>query len=162
MRFLYLRRLILPQSVRYWPRWDSTNRSGALETLITPSKGCSNSRIKKMDTAIDRAQKNRTVTTVALGGAKRPKLPKMTVSQNITAIRSIHGIVSTFPPDTSQRARIKLPEIISARDLNSRWASVCGDNSKIRSSIVSTANVDSATSIFAGLEPSSGHVIASL
>ena len=66
---------------RYWPRCARALRSGALEICISPWKGLYISRIKKIAPETDSAETSKLVITVALKGAKRPKLMKMTVSQ---------------------------------------------------------------------------------
>src|SRR5215467_14694564 len=53
----------------YWPRWARAPRKGALDTRMTPAKGCASSRIRKIAPATDSAQTPRVVTTVRLAGA---------------------------------------------------------------------------------------------
>src|ERR1700730_9505154 len=67
---------------RYWPRCARALRSGALEICISPSKGLYISRIKNIAPETDSAQTNKVAIAVALRGAKRPKLLKMTASQD--------------------------------------------------------------------------------
>ena len=53
-----------------------------------PPKGVYMSKTNKMAAETDIAQTANVATTVRLRGAKRPKLPKMTVSQKTSATRS--------------------------------------------------------------------------
>src|SRR5208337_3473993 len=76
----------------YLPRYASALSSDALETLINPPYGWSYSKIRKSALAVDNAQTNKTVTTVALREVNKPKLKKMPVSQQINNTRNGVGI----------------------------------------------------------------------
>src|SRR5262245_58603558 len=58
----------------YWPRCARVNCSGALDTFTSPWKGWFISRMRRIAPATDSADTQRTAITVALRGAKRPKL----------------------------------------------------------------------------------------
>jgi len=66
-------------SRRWWggyrPSCSRALTMGAREALIMPSRGRLSSRMRKSDAEAESAQTRRTTTTVALRGAKRPKVP---------------------------------------------------------------------------------------
>ena len=61
-------------------RWLKTFAIGSLGMCIRPPKGWSNSRIKKIAPATEKAEANRASVVVALGGAIRLKPKKITTS----------------------------------------------------------------------------------
>src|SRR5262245_13659533 len=56
--------------------------------------------MRKIDAAIDSAQMHSAAMTVGFGGAKRPKLAKITVTQKTSTTRN--GIWSVSPPPAKQ------------------------------------------------------------
>src|SRR5262245_2978073 len=147
-----------PVTRGYWPKWESAYRTGALETLITPSNGLSISRIRKTTLETDNAHRKMTATTVAFRGAKRPKLMKVMVSQSASATRKGTWIVAPVPPNISHRD-FSRPSVMSrARRCNHHWASVCGERARIRSAIPSTSSATVDGSILSALDPSAGQI----
>ena len=65
---------------------------GALEIEIIPPSGSFNSSIRKIAPESDSAPMNSTTTTSLLRGANRPKLTKVTVSQNTSTTRNGTGM----------------------------------------------------------------------
>lgn len=76
---------------------------GSLEICSSPSKGVSSSRIKKIAPETDSAQTNQTAKTVALRGANRPKVAKMTVNQKTSTTRN--GVANELPLLLGQQVR---------------------------------------------------------
>src|SRR5262245_7382905 len=72
----------------YRPRFARAERSGLLDNCMEPRNGWSSSRIRKIAPETESAP----TMTVALRGAKRPKLMKMTVTQKIRITRNGSGI----------------------------------------------------------------------
>src|SRR5882724_10905015 len=77
--------------IYYLPISSTALRSGALETLMNPSKGRFISRTRKIAEETDNAQISSTASTVPLRGAKSPKLMKRPVSQKISNTRNDDG-----------------------------------------------------------------------
>jgi len=59
---------------------------------ISPSNGESISKIKKIAPETDSAPRSKATTTVALGGAKRPKLAKVRLSQKTSTPGMVLGL----------------------------------------------------------------------
>src|SRR5262245_29490843 len=115
----------------YWPKWESAYRTGASEILITPSNGLSISRIRKITLETDNAHRNMTAMTVALRGAKRPKLMNVTVSQNTSARRKGTRIEALAPPKMSHLDFNSSSLMSMARRRNHHWVSFCGERARI-------------------------------
>src|SRR5262245_11314944 len=117
----------------YCPRYASALRSGALESRISPSNGWSSSRIRKIAPDTESAQTNRVASTVALGGAKRPKLTNRTVSQNTSTTRN--GIAIELPLCSISNQRVCAISVLIwiAWLWSARCASCCGESCTILS-----------------------------
>lgn len=72
---------------------------------MSPPNGRSNSRIKKMAPATDKAQSKRAVTAVALGRENMLKLAKSRASQNTRTTKNGVGIALLFWANSNQRLR---------------------------------------------------------
>ena len=100
--------------------------------LTSPSNGWSSSRIRKIAPETDSAQTNRAAITVALGGAKRPKLTKIKMSQKTSTTRNGVGIALSLCSTSNQRVCAR-----SARSDAWAWSerceSFCGESSRILS-----------------------------
>ena len=127
----------------YLPRCVSAKRSGALDISISPPNGAYISRIKKIAPETDNPETNKAAVTVALRGAKRPKLTKIAVSQK-TKITSI-GLETEVAPcaNISQRVWPRPIAILNAWAFNERWVSSFGDSAWILSR--TTSAVDGGT-----------------
>jgi hypothetical protein len=91
-------------------------RTGALESLITPSYGLSRSRIRTIAADTDSAQANMIAMTRALRGANRLKEVKMMVNHPTSTIRNGVGIVVLRRSRFSTRARAISLRMLRARD----------------------------------------------
>ena len=76
--------------------------------------------------------------TVPFGGANRPKLTKMSVSQKRSTPRNSGGIEVPPPPWPVQRASSRLSLSSTARAWSARCRSFCGESPRSRSARVST------------------------
>src|SRR5258707_12984578 len=78
---------------------------------ISPWKGAYISRIKKIAAATDRAHRNKVVITVALRGAKRPKLVKIMASQKTSFFSAFFASAGSKPlPRSNLRDRHRAEE----------------------------------------------------
>ena len=101
-------------------------RIGALEIWIIPSNGRSNSRIRKTALETANAHTSKVLNTVALDGAKRLKLARMSASQQTITTRKGVGIELPFWANISQRiCAISVP-VFSAWAWSARCASFFG------------------------------------
>ncbi len=77
--------------------------------LITPVKGSSISRMRKIDAETDSPHTSNAPITVAFRGANNPKLPNSTVSQQTITMMNTIGTERWEPLNTIQRVcRISL------------------------------------------------------
>src|SRR5204863_7185910 len=98
---------------------------GALVIRISPSKGWSNSKIRKMAQATEKAEAIKARVVVALGGATALKPKKMTTSQETNAISSgleMDGIACTCSSDRSwPRSTMRVAASVLRARCESSW-----------------------------------------
>src|SRR5262249_981017 len=91
----------------------------------------SSSRTRNTAAATEMAATKSAATTVALRGAYKPKLAKVTDNQKITTARNSVGTEPLPAPRMRQRVRTTSPLNFSASSLNQRWVSVFGESARI-------------------------------
>src|ERR1039458_9070474 len=112
----------------YLPSCARVARSGPLEISISPPKGAYISRIKRIAPETDNPAANKAMTTVALRGAKSPKLTKIAVSQK-TKITSMGWETELAPCSyISQRVWVRPITILNAWAWIERCRSSFGDS----------------------------------
>ena len=87
----------------YGPKGARALLNGALEIAIRPEKGWPNWSMRKIADAAESAQTNSAAAIVRFGRAKRPKLTKITVSQNTSTATNGFGIAVL---DCAKRTRV--------------------------------------------------------
>src|SRR5215467_14806052 len=100
-----LRNGIIEDGPIYCPICAMTLRSGASEICSRPENGLSSSRMRKIAPETDSAHTNKVAITVVLRGENRPKLVKMTDSQNTMTTKNGRDIALPACSSSSERVR---------------------------------------------------------
>src|ERR1700733_2027274 len=144
------------------PSGRSALRSVELEIPISPVKGLSSSRTRKIAPANDSAQTSSEAITTRLVGANKVKLTKIAPSQKTRMIRN--GVGMEPPPCVNKSSRVCAPSVKAAiaRDCSERCTSLAGVR---RSSSFSNADdcalASNRTGLAAGFPPSCQMPLAS-
>src|SRR5262245_13654577 len=96
---------------------------GLLEMLMTPSKGCVSSKIRKIAAATERDANSCMIITIMLGGANKPMLMNVKASQNTAMTISTMEVEDSVSSKSSHRICPRSAVRSATCDLNFSCAS---------------------------------------